>query len=337
VTTARRARRSLVAHVETCRPYTLWYPGLVGLGGAALTAGPAHPWLLLAAWVAPTAAWLGAHYLGDYFDRALDAGSKPHRPIPSGRLSPATALVCGGCCIVVLAVLAVLGGWGTTAVAVLGVGGIIAYSRWFKARGVAGNLVRGALGAMALLYGAAVARDWPTTATLVILLVLAAVFWLHDTMSNLVGALRDVVGDQAGGYATLPVRWGTPLAVRTAVALYVAMAGTAVAAGLLRPRPHYFVTLAVVVGLGVVALAPVAVRRAALPVATALRAHEVLVVERIVLASAVVGLGLGAGRQLVLVVPLVILTWWTQSIMRARHELGDRSSPTLRASVEGIR
>jgi geranylgeranylglycerol-phosphate geranylgeranyltransferase len=317
-----RVRRSLLAHVETWRPYTLWYVGLVGLGGAALTAGPQHPWRLVAAWAAPTVAWIGGHYLGDYFDRTLDAGSKPHRPIPSGRLRPETALACGCACLAVLAAFAVACGWGTAVAAALGVCGMVAYSRWCKARGLAGNVVRGALGAVALVYGAAVAGHWPPATTLGALFVLAVAFGLHDTMSNLVGTLRDVEGDRAGGYATLPVSRGTPVAVWTAVALYAAMTGAALAGGLLVPRPHYFATLAGVVTLGVAALVPLVARRDAVPVATALRAHAVLVVERVVLASAVVGLGLGAGWQLLLMIPLVILTWWTQAAMRARYELG---------------
>ena len=333
VTAAGRARRILLAHVETWRPYTLWYIGLVGLGGAALVTGPHQPWRLFAAWAAPTAGWLGAHYLGDYFDRVLDAGSKPHRPIPSGRLRPATALACGCVWIAVLAVLAVAGGWGTTVAAVLGVCGIVGYSRWFKRHGMAGNLVRGALGAVALLYGVAVAGHWPSTATLVTLLVLAAAFWLHDTMSNLVGTLRDIDGDRLGGYATLPVRRGTPLAVWTVLALYAAMTVAALAAGLLAARGdrlHYLVTMTVVVALGVTALAPLVAHRAAMPAAAALRAHAVLVVERVVLASAVVGLGLGVGWQLALVIPLALLTWSTQSAMRTRHELGSaRTVPAV--------
>lgn len=338
-----RARRTLLAHVETWRPYTLWYIGLVGLGGAALAGGSQQPWRLLAAWAGPTVGWLGAHYLGDYFDRTLDAGSKLHRPIPSGRLSPAMALACGCACMAVLAVLAVVSGWGTTVAALLAVCGIVAYSRWLKARGVAGNLVRGALGAVALLYGAAVVGHWPAARTLIVLLVLAVAFWLHDTMTNLVGTLRDVDGDRAGGYATLPVRRGTAPAVWTAVAAYAAMTAAALAAGLLDPHPdrlHYVVTLAVVVALGGIALAPLVAHRTAMPAAAALRAHAVLVVERVVLASAVVGLGLGVGWQLALVIPLVVLTWWTQSAMRARHELGSAIAapavPILRSSAEGI-
>ncbi|SCG51148.1 UbiA family prenyltransferase [Micromonospora rifamycinica] len=337
--------RALRAHVETWRPYTLWYVGMVGLAGAALTDGPHHPWLLASAWAAPTAGWLGGHYLGDYFDRDLDAGSKPHRPIPSGRLRPGTALWCGSACFAVLALLAVLGGWGTTAAALLAACGIVAYSSWGKARGIAGNLVRGALGAIALLYGAlTVGLPGDTASTVPVLLASMVAFWSHDTMSNLVGALRDIDGDRAGGYLTLPVRRGTPFAVNTVLALYAVTVAAALTAGLLAGpsgRPGYLVTLLVVLALGGTALAPLVTHRADMPVLVALRAHAVLVVERVVLASALVGLGLGVGPQLALALPMVGLTWWSQRLMRTRHELGTgRPVRTLttprRAALEDV-
>jgi 4-hydroxybenzoate polyprenyltransferase/geranylgeranylglycerol-phosphate geranylgeranyltransferase len=337
--------RALRAHVETWRPYTLWYVGMVGLAGAALTDGPHHPWLLASAWAAPTAGWLGGHYLGDYFDRDLDAGSKPHRPIPSGRLRPGTALWCGSACFAVLALLAVLGGWGTTTAALLAACGIVAYSSWGKARGIAGNLVRGALGAIALLYGAlTVGLPADTPSIVPVLLVSMVAFWSHDTMSNLVGALRDIDGDRAGGYLTLPVRRGTAFAVRTVLALYAVTVAAALTAGLLAGpsgRTGYLATLLVVVALGGTALAPLVTHRADMPVLVALRAHAVLVVERVVLASALVGLGLGIGPQLALTLPMVGLTWWSQRLMRTRHELGPgRSTRTLttprRAALEDV-
>jgi geranylgeranylglycerol-phosphate geranylgeranyltransferase len=333
-----RLARTLRAHVETWRPYTLWYCGLVGLAGAALIGGPHHPWRLAAAWAAPTAGWLGGHYLSDYFDRELDAASKPHRPIPSGRLSERAAVWCGSACFAVLVGLAVAGGWATASVAVVAALGMVAYGRWFKARGLSGNVVRGALGAIALLYGAAVAgfrpaSGLPSARTVAALLVLMAAFWLHDTASNLTGTLRDIDGDRAGGYQTLPVSRGTPFAVTTVLLLYATAIAAAFAGGLLagRGQADFLATLLVAVATGVTGLAPLVPHRTQMPVVVALRAHSVLVIERVVLASAVVGLGLGVGWQLGLAVPMVALTWWTQSTMRKQHELGSaKPVPAMR-------
>jgi len=276
-----RGAAALRAHVETWRPYTLWYVGLVGLAGAG-QAGGHRLWPLVAAWATPTAGWLGGHYLGDYADRRLDAMAKPYRPIPSGRLAPRHALACAYACFAAVAVLAVAGGVGTSAVAVLAVAGIVGYSRWFKASGVAGNLVRGALGAAALMYGVVAARP---------------------------GALD-----------------------RAAVATSAAIVATAVAAGVLhgpRGRWWYLATLAVALVLGVAALRPVVTARRTMPAAVALRAHGLLVIERLLLASAAVGLGLGPAWQYGLAVPMIALTWWTQSLMRAHHELGPPARPHL--------
>ncbi|MEJ3653051.1 UbiA family prenyltransferase [Actinomycetes bacterium KLBMP 9759] len=322
--TAGGLRGAALAHLQTWRPYTVWYVGLLGLAGAGL-AGEHRPWGLAVAWATPTVGWLGAHYLGDYLDRDLDAIGKAHRPIPSGRLAPRTALACGVGGMLAVGALATAGGWPTGLIAAGAVAGVFAYSGWLKANGLAGNLVRGLLGALTLLYGAAVvpAFDWRV-------LVFAAAFWLHDSASNLVGALRDVAGDRAGGYRTLPVEHGTAAGVWTAVALYTlgigaagiggaGIGGAGIGGG---AQAAYLAALAVVAVAGVVAFAPLVRMRAALPVRAALRAHEVLVLERLGLATVVVGLGIGPVPAVVLLAPMAALTWWTQRRMRSWYELG---------------
>ncbi|WP_232667656.1 UbiA family prenyltransferase [Pseudonocardia sp. TRM90224] len=315
-----------LAHVETWRPYTVWYVGLLGLAGAGL-AGEHRPWWLAVAWATPTLGWLAAHYLGDYLDRNLDAIGKAHRPIPSGRLAPRTALTCGVAGMIAVGALATAAGWVTGLIAAGAVAGVLAYSGWLKANGLAGNLVRGLLGALTLLYGAAIvpAFDWRV-------LVFALAFCLHDTASNVVGTLRDVVGDRAGGYRTLPVERGTAAGVWTAVALY----GLAVAAAAVggRLQPAHLAVLAVVAAVGVLAFAPLVRLRAALPARVALRAHEVLVLERLGLAAAVVGLGIGPVPAVALLVPMVALTWWTQRRMRTWYELGPLDGPERTARDE---
>jgi 4-hydroxybenzoate polyprenyltransferase/geranylgeranylglycerol-phosphate geranylgeranyltransferase len=309
-------RTAVLAHVQTWRPYTVWYVGLLGLAGAGL-AGERRPGWLLVAWAIPTLGWLGGHYLSDWFDRDLDAVSKPHRPIPSGRLAERTALVWGSTAMLAVAVLAAVGGWPTAAVAGCAVVGVIAYGLYLKAVGLGGNLVRGLLGALTLLYGAAVVPLFDRR-----VLLFAVVFWLHDCASNIVGTLRDVDGDGAGGYRTLPVRHGTAAAVWTAAGLYTAAVLVAVLTAAGAAGPGFLLALAAVAGLGGLAFAPLVAGRADLPPRVALRAHEVLVLERLGLAAAVVGLGLGAATAVALLIPMAALTWWTQRRMRTWYELG---------------
>src|SRR5262245_41247002 len=87
---ARGWRTVFAAHVQTWRPYTLPYPGLIGLAGAVL-GGERVVFRLAMVWLGVTLGWLGGLYLGDWFDRELDAIAKPQRPIPSGRLLPGEA------------------------------------------------------------------------------------------------------------------------------------------------------------------------------------------------------------------------------------------------------
>jgi len=335
-----RLRARTTAHLQTWRLYTLWYVGFVGLAGAGLSPGRHEGIRLVAAWAVPTLGWLGGHYLSDYFDRDLDAIAKPHRPIPSGRLPERTALACGVLAMVTVAALAVLTGWRTSLIAVLAVAAVLAYGLRLKAAGIAGNLVRGALGALALLYGAACAPPFGWS----VLVPFVVAFWLHDTCSNLVGTLRDVDGDRAGGYRTLPVTHGTATGARVALGLYLATVLAAALGGWRHgghsglPDGWFLLALAAVAALGLAAVLPL-LRAGELAARDALRAHEVLVLERMCLAAAVIGLGLGALPAVLLLVPALALTWWSQRMLRSWYEFGadrpvsqpsDATPPTVR-------
>ncbi|KZM74099.1 UbiA family prenyltransferase [Nocardia terpenica] len=313
-----RTRRHWWAHVETCRPYTLAYPGLAGLAGAALGGHPA-PAQWMTAWLAPTLVWAAGLYLGDYLDRELDAGSKPHRPIPSGRLRPGTAVAVGaGCVAVALAVTALVQAW-AVAVAVLGAVGVVVYSKVLKPRGIFGNLARGLLTGLVLLFAATVVDGHPVA----LAWAWACVFLVQDTASNLVGTVRDTAGDRAGGYRTLPVVIGARAASWCAAALFAAAMAAAVA-------------LAVIGGLGAVGgglvLAAVCLGLAGYRVLLggdpadprrALRTHEILIAERLVLAAAVASGGLGAPVAVVILVAALAISLSTQALLRRRHEFGD--------------
>ncbi|MGY4958352.1 UbiA family prenyltransferase [Streptomyces nigrescens] len=317
-----RLRHTLRAHVQTWRPYTLAYPGIVGLAGAAAGGGPAtNAGLIAAAVAAPMASWLGGHYLGDYYDRDLDAISKAQRPIPSGRLSPRSARACGIVAVLAAGGITLVANW-PVVVAVLVAGiGIVAYSRLLKRHGIWGNAVRGLLTALAVLYGAAVVAPLGEPPSWRIV-PLAMVALLHDTATNLVGTLRDIDGDRAGGYRTLPVQHGPRYTARTATVLYIAAlllaAGAATVAA--RPEASLFLLL-VAAGMGVKAFRPLLTSGAQLTGQAALRGHEVLVGERLVLAAAVLAGTWGPIPALTVLLPVLSVSLATQHRMRAKHEL----------------
>lgn len=317
--TAEQAERPavrLVAHVQTWRPYTSCYPALLGLAGAAL-AGGRTPAVLVVAALAPVLGWVSGHYLGDYFDRRLDAVAKPQRPIPSGRLSPAAALAGGLVCAAVSLVALVVANWRILPVFAVTMAGIVGYSTLFKKAGFAGNVSRGALTALALVIGSMVAAPWPPW----VLAPVAVGFLLHDTASNLVGTVRDVDGDRAGGYRSVPVRHGVTAAVRLAGGLWAAGAVLVAATAAAAVQPAAQLAVAVVAAaVGVAAFAPLW-RPGRVTWRGALRSHELLVAERLVLAASVVAGALGPVTALALLVPALAFSVVTQALMRSRHEV----------------
>ncbi len=144
-------------------------------------------------------------------------------------------------------------------------------------------------------------------------------FALHDTASNLIGTVRDVDGDRAGGYRSVPVRHGTATAVRTAAVLWLsAMVAVGVGAVVADRPAAQFGGLALAVLVGGCAFA--VVRPGTVTPRRALRSHEVLVAERMLLAGAVVA---GAAGPLVagaVVLPALVSSLVMQARMRARHE-----------------
>lgn len=317
-------RTRLFAHLETWRPYTAFYVGLVGLAGAQLADPGAGFGRSLAAWAIPTLGWIGGLYGGDYFDRKLDAEAKPHRPIPSGRMPAGVALAGLICCSAAGAVLSLLLNWRTVLLvaAALVVG--IAYSTVFKGRGLSGNLVRGSMTAFAFLYGAMMTQHLPPAR----LLPLALLFLLHDTASNLVGAVRDIDGDRDGGYQTYAVRHGVAGSVRVITVLLALAYALALAAPAILHRgwsSAFATALLIAAASAVWAIRPL-VRLDGPARRPAYQAHAVLVLTRILLAGAFAVWTLGAPAGAPIVLAALAATSISQRLLRERHEFSTGSA-----------
>ncbi|HEX6123076.1 MAG TPA: UbiA family prenyltransferase, partial [Ktedonobacterales bacterium] len=198
-------RAKLLAHLEMMRPYTMFHSGLVALAGAELASvGAVSLWRALLAALVTMCGWEAGLYAGDYYDREIDARSKPDRPVPSGRVSPREAFLTMIALIVVGYACALALGWANLALAVVTTALGIAYSKTFKSRAILGNFDRGVLGICAVFFGAlAGGTIWQAS-----VLLLAAVVFFHDSATNLVGAIRDIEGDRAAGCPTVPVVYG---------------------------------------------------------------------------------------------------------------------------------
>lgn len=322
----------LLAHLETWRPYTVAYVGLVGLVGTGVAGGGTAPELLVA-WGVPTLAWVAGLYGGDYFDRDLDAIQKPTRPIPSGRLRAGTALALMWVCAGVGAALSALANPRTLLVAGAALALGLAYSMVLKKHGFVGNLARGAMMGLVVVYGAMTVTDWPPS--LVLVPVLAV--WAHDVASNLVGTVRDADGDAQGGYHTVAVARGQGFACALAGLSYLVATAAVLGTVGLFDAGRSLTVIALIGSMLLTGGVAAGILLTSRSRADSLRAHSALLVSRILLAASLLALVLGPIAGVVAAVVAVAFTVASEAALRSRHEsmAGDRAEDGI--DVDSIR
>ncbi|MDQ7807630.1 UbiA family prenyltransferase [Amycolatopsis sp. A133] len=316
----------VLAHIETCRPDSSLYVGIVGVAGALLASADPTGWQLAGAWLAPTLGWLASLYGGDYYDRDLDAIGKRHRSIPSGRMSAGAAFA-GMVVTIVLGTAVALALDPLNIVLVALAGGLgFSYSKWLKARGILGNIARGGPTAFSLLLGATSVRG-----TIPLDLVpIALMFWVHDSSSNLVGALCDLESDRRGGCATFPVTHGDRATIRLVAILDVGWLALAVGVPLGWQLSGTRTVNWPILGTGLAVAALLAawsvriLLRAPRPTPrlAGLRSHEVIVIERLLLPCVLIAATASPGAALLFLIPSALITRSAQLLMRGRYEPG---------------
>lgn len=309
----------LVAHIEMMRPYTLFYSGMLGFASALfISEGTAAPWRLALAFLVPTLGWLAGLYAGDYYDRDLDAISKPHRPIPSGRVSPREAFgFMVGYISVGYALALILSPWALLVAILTTVFGI-AYSKTFKRHAILGNLDRGLLACFTVTFAAAATRSLEAGG---MILILFGIFFFHDSSSNLIGAIRDLEGDREAGYGTVPVVYGITRSIQISSLLSISWMVFAL------PLFFHYHERWLAAAMFVLSLMLTAVIYSVLfgygenlTRKQALGAHKVMVIERLILSGAVAAIFGPALTVLVLTLGAITATQVAQSVLRNRYE-----------------
>jgi geranylgeranylglycerol-phosphate geranylgeranyltransferase len=323
--TALTMLQKLFAHLETMRPYTLLWCGLVSLVGACLRYGDIPPLRIsLLVFFIPILGWIAGLYLADYYDRTLDAIQKPHRPIPSGRISAREALIVGGSyAIIGLGLSLLLPPINIVLVFIAGIL-VLSYAKLTKAQGLLGNFNRGAMTVVTFLFG--VFSITTTSQIPVSLWLLSLVFFFHDTNSNIIGAIRDVHGDETGGYATTPVKYGIRLTLLISVTLssiYLLLTTGIISFSPLVLYPTYFLLL-FSIGILILCMMYLILFTSVnnLTRKQSLYAHELFVAERIIFSSAFI-VGIASSHLLSFSVCIVSLatTLLSQHLLRERYEL----------------
>jgi len=320
--TAIKLKDKLFAHLETWRLYTVIWSGLVSLTGACLAYHglPSTKTALLVLFI-PMMGWTAALYLSDFLDRKLDAIEKPHRPIPSGRINPYEALIIGGTFAVAGLLLSfLLTIYNIILVFVVAVL-VYSYAKFSKSRGILGNINRGLPTVGAYLFGV-----FSTNTSLenipIYIWLLSFVFLLHDTNSNLVGAIRDMKGDKKGGYQTIPVKYGLKKSIIISFILTILWLSLtlflAFCYNFLKTEFYIMMILDILLLIALYIYLIRSIKNYSRM--RALRFHEFFVVERITLVSAFI---IGVVNNLIAIfiyLVALVLTVLSQMILRKRYE-----------------
>jgi geranylgeranylglycerol-phosphate geranylgeranyltransferase len=155
--------------------------------------------------------------VNDYYDREVDAINEPQRPIPSGAVTPAGALLYW----LILSTLGLLVAWLTNyiclVVTVFAWIIILFYSIRGKRTGLFGNLLVSACIALPFIYGGIAVMDSLSVSSL----LFALMALLSNTGREVTKGIVDVEGDKANGIRTVAVSRGVRTAAFTAIVLYL--------------------------------------------------------------------------------------------------------------------
>lgn len=320
--TAIKLKDKLFAHLETWRPYTVIWSGLVSLTGACLgyQSLPPAKTVLLALFI-PMMGWTAALYLSDFLDRKLDVIEKPHRPIPSGRIKPYEALVIGGIFAITGLILSFLLTLYNILLVFVVALLVYSYAKFSKSHGILGNINRGLPTVAAYLFGV-FSVNIPLGDIPSYIWFLSFVFLLHDTNSNLVGAIRDMEGDKKGGYQTVPVKYGLKKSILISFILTITWLALTLFLtfyySFLKTEFYLFMTVDILILINLYIYLIKSVKKYSRE--RALRFHEFFVVERVTLASAfIIGVINNLIAILIYLIALII-TILSQMILRKRYE-----------------
>ena len=323
-------KTKLFAHLETWRLYTVTWCGLASINGSLIAFNsngslPSLKIALLALFI-PMMGWIAGLYLSDYLDRDLDAIQKTHRPIPSGRIKPNEALIVGGIFAISGFVLSFLLSFYNIILVFIVAALVFLYAKISKSRGIVGNLNRGFVTVIAYFFGIFSANQ-PIQHIPLYIWLLSVIFLLHDTNSNLVGAIRDIEGDKAGGYLTIPVKYGIKKSVFISLFLTITWFSIAVFIpyyyGFLKDVFYYIMFLDFLILLFFYIFLFRSLKDYSRK--KGLKFHEFFVIERTTLACAFIFGILNFYLALIIYLVVILITGGSQYLLRKRYEFQGQS------------
>ncbi len=320
--TSRSIKTRFIAHIETWRPYTVIWCGLLSFTGVCLTIQglPLLRTALLSLFI-PIIGWIAGLYLSDYIDRDLDSFQKSHRPIPSKRMGSTEALVFGGFFALFGLVLTFLLKPMLLMFVFLAAFLVFTYAKYTKSNGFLGNINRGLLAVVTYFFGVfAVLPDMYEIPIAIILFSLC--FFFHDMTTNIVGTIRDIKGDRLAGYQTVPVKYGLKTTLGLTGMLTFIWFGLLIVISLFFHQSNtYFFMMMLVETIFIVTFCVISFRlHTSYSRKKALSLHKVFVLERITLASAILFTVIDPLIAIVIYLISLSFTALFQIILRNQYE-----------------
>lgn len=314
----------IFSHLETWRLYTVIWCGLVSLAGSCI-AHKNFPSLHIAflVFIIPIMGWIAGLYLSDFLDKKLDKIEKPHRPIPSGRIHPYEALVIGAVFAGTGLVLSFYLGTYNLALVFVVAFLVLGYAKFSKSRGILGNINRGLVTVVAFFYGVFSAGQSIDTIPIYIW-ILSLVFLVHDTNSNLIGTIRDMEGDKKADYITIPVKYGFKNSIFISLFLtfiwYSILFVFTLYCNFLKIEFYYLLSVDILIMVSMYSYLFQSIKNYSRK--RALKFHEFFVIERIILASALIFGFVQNSITFVILISALIFTFLSQILLRKRYEFG---------------
>lgn len=317
-------KEKIFAILETTRPYTLLWCGLVSLTGATITNNSIPDFFsaILITFI-PVMGWIAGLCVSDFFDRNLDKIQKKHRPIPSGRLKSYEILLIGLIFAFIGLMLSYYLGINNFILAITAAILVISYAKFTKSRGFFGNINRGLITGTAFFFGVFAVNTSISMIPFYVVLT-SIIFIIHDINSNLIGAIRDIEGDKKGGYYTVPVKYGRKKSIYISILFTFFWFSLAI----IIPFYYSFLNIFYYYILFISLLILLILYKSLLSSFNklnrkkSLKAHEFFVVERITLAAAFI-FGISTIQNSIIIYLLAVsITIILQYLLRGRYEFG---------------
>jgi geranylgeranylglycerol-phosphate geranylgeranyltransferase len=217
----------LLSAVQLTRPLNCALTAISVWVGAVTSGGIHASYTILFAGLGAAAIAAAGNGMNDVIDLEVDGCNRPHRPLPSGRLSVGAALALSALLGVTGLMFAFVAGMLPGMIAFVVVTGLALYNWLLKRVGLAGNVLVSLIAAATFPYGAAAAGVWGRWW----IPALFAVF--YHLARELVKGVEDTEGDGLAGVRTMARVCGGSATCRVAAILLGIVGITAPLPGLL--------------------------------------------------------------------------------------------------------